>query len=248
MSQKSSHESEEGCGMALIIGVTGAIATGKSGVCWHLVEKYDALHGDADKLVHRMFDPGTRGYYDVIKEFGREVLLPDGYVDRKKIGDMAFGNPEVMSRWMKAIGSIENQIRTTVERWRAELGPDDVAILEAVNLIEAGYGSWLDATWLVAAETETMKQRLIARNNFSEEEAEKRLSAQRPWETRAPAADHVFHNNGTQDELLAEVDRVMDDTVAKHKAGSLPTSVYHAWREANPRPAPRRDEPAKASS
>ncbi|MCC6236466.1 MAG: dephospho-CoA kinase [Dehalococcoidia bacterium] len=235
--------------MALIIGVTGAIATGKSGVCWHLVEKYDALHGDADKLVHRMFDPGTRGYYDVIKEFGREVLLPDGYVDRKKIGDMAFGNPEVMSRWMKAIGNIETQIRTTVDRWRAELGPDDIAILEAVNHIEAGYAAWCDATWLVAAEPETMKRRLMARNNFTEEEAEKRMSAQRPWQTRAPGADHVFHNDGTVEELMAEVDRVMDDTIAKHRAGTLPPSVYHAWREANPRPAPQRPpEPAKASS
>lgn len=226
--------------MALIIGVTGAIATGKSGLCWHLVEKYDVLHGDADKLVHRMFDPGTRGYYDVIKEFGREVLLPDGYVDRKKIGDMAFGNPDVMSRWMKAIGSIEDQIRGTVDHWRATLGENEIAILEAVNHIEAGYAAWCDATWLVAAETETMKRRLMARNNFTEEEAEKRLGAQRPWQDRAPAADYVFHNDGSVEDFMAEVDRVMDETIAQYQAGTLPPSRYHAWREANPRQPARR--------
>ncbi len=222
--------------MALIIGVTGSIATGKSGLCWHLVENWNALHGDADKLVHRMFDPGTRGYYNVLKEFGKEVLTPDAYIDRKKIGDMVFGNPENMSRWMRSIGNIETQIKTTVDNWRATLGEDEIAILEAVNHIEAGYAAWCDATWLVAADTETAKQRLMARNNFTEEEALKRLSAQRKWEDRAPAADYVFHNNGTQEEFLAEVDRVMADTFEKYKAGTLPPSKYHAWREANPRP------------
>ncbi len=225
--------------MALILGITGSIATGKTGLCWHLVEHYNALHADADKLVHRMFDPGTRGYYSVIKEFGKEVLTPDAYIDRTKIGNMVFNNPENMSRWMKAISvevTIEQQMKRQVDHWRATLGQKDIAILEAVNLIEAGYSAWCDQTWLVAADREVAGKRLMARNNFTEEQTEQRLNNQRNWEDRAPAADYVFHNDGTQEEFLAEVDRVMAETVAQYKAGTLPPSKYHAWREANPRP------------
>jgi len=223
--------------MPMILGVTGSIATGKSGLCAHLVERYGVTHGDADKIVHRMFDPGREGFDNAVTEFGEEIIGPDGYIDRKKIGNLVFGNPENMARWMKAIGNIETEMRTTVEGWRASLGDDDVAILEAVNLIEADYSQWCDATWLVAAEHETAKARLIARNSFTEEEADQRLGAQRKWEDRAPAADHVFHNDGTYEEFLAEVERVFAETLDGFKAGTLPASQWFAWREANPRPA-----------
>jgi dephospho-CoA kinase len=139
---------------------------------------------------------------------------------------------------MKAIGNIETEMRTTIENWRATLGDDDVAILEAVNLIEADYSAWCDATWLVAAEDEIALPRLIARNNFSEEEAKQRLGAQRKWIDRTAAADHTFHNNGSYEEFLEEVDRVFEDTLAQFKGGTLPKSQWFAWREANPRPEP----------
>jgi dephospho-CoA kinase len=226
----------------MILGVTGSIATGKSGMCTHIVERYGATHGDADKIVHRMFDPGREGFDNAVAEFGEEIIGDDGYIDRKKIGNLVFGNPENMARWMKAIGNIETEMRTTVERWRATLGEDDVAILEAVNLIEADYSAWCDATWLVAAEDEIALPRLIARNNFSEEEAKQRLGAQRKWTDRAAAADHIFHNDGSYEDFLAEVDRVFEETLAQFKAGTLPKSQWFAWREANPRP-----EPAKSS-
>ncbi|MDA1147114.1 MAG: dephospho-CoA kinase [Chloroflexi bacterium] len=224
--------------MPMILGVTGSIATGKSGMCQHIVEKYGATHGDADKIVHRMFDPGREGFDNAVAEFGEDIIGEDGYIDRKKIGNLVFGNPENMARWMKAIGNIETEMRTTIENWRASLGDNDVAILEAVNLIEADYSAWCDATWLVAAEDDIALPRLIARNNFSEEEAKQRLGAQRKWIDRTAAADHTFHNDGSYPDFLEEVDRVFDDTLAQFKAGTLPKSQWFAWREANPRPEP----------
>jgi dephospho-CoA kinase len=226
--------------MPLILGVTGSIATGKSGLCQHLVEKYSVTHGDADKIVHRMFDPGRDGFDNAVAEFGEDIIGEDGYIDRKKIGNLVFGNPDAMGRWMKAIGNIEDEMRTTVEGWRATLGDDDVAILEAVNLIEANYSEWCDATWLVAAEDETAKARLIARNNFSEEEADQRLGAQRKWTERAAASDHIFHNDGTYEDFLDEVDSTFREMKEQFSAGTLPKSQWFAWREANPRPEPTR--------
>ncbi|MBT5773110.1 MAG: dephospho-CoA kinase [Dehalococcoidia bacterium] len=222
--------------MPMILGVTGSIATGKSGMCQHIVDTYGATHGDADKIVHRMFDPGRDGFDNAVAEFGEDIIGEDGYIDRKKIGNLVFGNPENMGRWMKAIGNIEDEMRTTVENWRATLGDDDVAILEAVNLIEADYSAWCDATWLVAAEDAIALPRLIARNAFSEEEAQQRLGAQRKWTDRAAAADHIFHNDGSYEDFIAEVDQTFRETKEQHSAGTLAKSVWFAWREANPKP------------
>jgi dephospho-CoA kinase len=226
--------------MPMILGVTGSIATGKSGLCRQLVDEYQVTHGDADKIVHRMFDPGRDGFDNAVKEFGEDIVGEDGYIDRKKIGNLVFGNADAMGRWIRAIGSIEDEMRWTIERWRASLGDDDVAILEAVNLIEADYSQWCDATWLVAAEDEIARPRLIARNNFSEEEAQQRLDAQRKWTDRAPAADHIFHNDGSFEDFIDEVDLTFRETKAQYSAGTLAKSVWFDWREANPKSEPTR--------
>ncbi len=82
-------------------------------------------------------------------------------------------------------------------------------------------------------------QRLMARDDFNEAEAQQRLDSQRKWEDRAPASDHVFHNDGTLDELMAEADAEMQRIVDAYKGGTLEKSVWFAWREANPQPERR---------
>ena len=83
--------------MALVLGVTGSIATGKSYLCRHLVENYGAIHADADKVVHRMYDPGKPGFDRIVSEFSESVVGEDGYIDRKILGSKVFGDQERMS-------------------------------------------------------------------------------------------------------------------------------------------------------
>ncbi|MDP6606290.1 MAG: dephospho-CoA kinase [Dehalococcoidia bacterium] len=232
--------------MPLVIGVTGSIATGKTGLCEHLVERWGAIHSDADKVVHRMFDPGKPGFDNAVKEFGDEIVGDDGYIDRKKVGAIVFGNPEAMGRWTRAIGNIADEIKSVIDGWRETLDDDQVAIMEAVNLIEAGYSGWCEQTWLAAAENDTAMRRMMARDNFNEDEAKQRLSSQRSWEDRAPASDHVFHNDGTLEDLMTEVDAEMERVVGLHKAGTLPKSVWFDWREKNPSPQRRPEAGSKA--
>jgi dephospho-CoA kinase len=223
--------------MALVIGVTGSIATGKSSVCEALVE-LGAVHCNADTLVHRLYEPGTPGFDRVVAEFGADIVGADGVIDRKALGAKVFGNPEAMGRLTRAMGDITGLIRSTIDGWRATLPDDAVAVMEAVNLIEPGYAAWCDQVWLVVAEPVTARARLMTRNGLSWDEAEQRLGSQRDWRLRAPAADQVIHNDGTVEEMralvAAELQRIRD----LHRAGSLTPSAYHAWREAHPLPQP----------
>jgi|SRR5690606_5413264 len=230
--------------MPLVLGVTGSIATGKSYLCQYMVEKYGAIHADADKVVHRMYDPGKPGFDRIVAEFGEEVIGDDGMIDRKKIGQQVFGKPERMRDLTRAIGDIGGEMKRVIDEWRATLKDDDIAILEAVNLIEAQYSAWTDATWLVGADYDVALPRLMERNNFSEEEARQRLDAARTWQQREPGSDRLFMNNGTLKDLEVSVDRALPETMAIFKAGTLPRSRWHAWWDAT---APEREAAAEAA-
>lgn len=216
--------------MPFVIGLTGSIAAGKSLLSDQLVERRGAIHANADTLVHRMYDPGTAGFDRIVAEFGDEVIGADGIIDRKVIGNKVFGNRERMSALTTAIGDISQMIHDTIDGWRAELPDDAIAVMEAVNLIEPGYSEWCDVTWLVACENETALPRLMARNSFTEEEAMQRINGARDWRDRAPAADRIFHNDGTLEEFKAEIDAAISETTAWVDAGELPKSRWFEWR------------------
>ena len=108
---------------------------------------------------------------------------------------------------------------------------DDVAVLEAVNLIEAGYGQWCGAVWLFACDDDAARRRLMERNGFSVEEADQRLASQRAWQDRAPASDRVFQNDGAIGEFEAQVSAAYAETARLAKDGRLPVSKYYDWWE-----------------
>lgn len=212
----------------LVIGLAGTIAAGKSTVGQILVER-GAHHCDADKLVHRLYDPGTPGFDRVVEAFGREVVGADGYVDRKILGAKVFGKPEEMNKLTRAMGSITEAIKGEIDRWRETLGENELCVMEAVNLMEPGYARWCNQTWLIGVDDAIARTRLLETRGMTEAEANQRLASMVPLEVRAPGADWVYKNNGSLDELRTavhgELDRLLD---ARSKGEPLPT-VFHAW-------------------
>ena len=214
--------------MPLIIGITGSIASGKSSACQFLESK-GAVHCDADRLVHRMYDPGKPAFDRIVKVFGETVVDDHGVIDRKILGGKVFGKPKEMAKLTEAIGDIFAEVSGVMKRWRNSLAPHDIGLMEAVNFIEAGYGQFSDVTWLFAADDNLAISRLMARNNLDQTAAEQRLASQQKWEDRAPAADIVTHNDGTMAELERKVELEINGIHSKHLAGILPTSKYMGW-------------------
>ena len=216
--------------MPLIIGVTGSIASGKSSACQFLESK-GAVHCDADRLVHRMYDPGKPAFDRIVKAFGNMVVDDHGVIDRKILGGKVFGKPKEMAKLTEAIGDIFAEVSGVMKTWRNSLAPHEIGLMEAVNFIEAGYGQFSDVTWLFAVDDNLAISRLMARNNLDQTAAEQRLASQQKWEDRAPAADIVTHNDGTMAELERKVELEISTIHSKHLAGILPTSKYMGWYE-----------------
>lgn len=217
--------------MPLIIGVTGSIATGKSTACQVLADT-GAVHCDADRLVHRLYDPCTDAFDRIVGIFGEEIVGPDGFIDRRIMGAKVFGKPEEMNKLTTAIGSIADAVKGVIDEWNRSMSAHEVAVLEAVNLVEAGYGQWCQQVWLFACDNEIARRRLEERNQYSDEEVEQRLASQRHWEDRAPAADLVIFNNGSEDQFTSEVKNHFIHVRHLWQVGELEPSRYLAWWEA----------------
>ncbi|WP_089939451.1 dephospho-CoA kinase [Candidatus Entotheonella palauensis] len=217
--------------MPLIIGVAGAIATGKSSAC-KVLERHGAVHCDADKLVHTLYEPGKPAFDRIVTAFGEDVVGADGFIDRRLLGAKVFGKPEEMKRLGKAIGNIREAVDVVVDEWNATMSKADVAIMEAVSLIEAGYGEFCHQVWLFATRDQDLaRQRLMVRNNFTEAEADQRLASQRPWEERESASDVVLFNDSDLETLERQTLEAFHKTHRAWMADTLPRSKYYDWWE-----------------
>lgn len=190
-----------------IIGLTGGIASGKSTVGAYLREQgYPVL--DADQLVHDLQAPGGRLYEALVGQFGSEILASDGRLDRPKLAQLIFSSPE----HMELSNQLQDQIireEMTLERDRL-LSQHDVIILDIPLLFEKGYETWCDQVWLVVVDEVVQLERLMARNGYSLEEAQKRVAIQMPLAEKLKLADRVIDNNGTREETYEQVRRLLD--------------------------------------
>ncbi len=119
-----------------------------------------------------------------------------------------------------------------VDEWNATMSKADVVIMEAVSLIEASYGEFCHQVWLFATRDQALaRQRLMDRNNFTEAEANQRLTSQRPWEEREPASDVVLFNDGDLEALEQQTIDTFHKTHQAWMAGTLPRSKYYDWWE-----------------
>ncbi len=199
----------------VVIGLTGNIATGKSTVSAYLREK-GAYVVDADKVAHRIMKPGESAYRATIAEFGAEILEDNGEIDRGKLSAIVFEDAE-------KLGRLEQIVHPAVYRAvynEIEQNSPPIVILEAVKLLEAGSTATLcDEIWVVAAEPEKQIQRARENRGMPENETRRRMNMQSPQASKINQADVVIYNNGSLENLYAQLDRVWTELLQRH---SLP--------------------------
>jgi dephospho-CoA kinase len=191
-----------------IIGLTGGIGSGKSTVAAMLAD-LGAVVIDADKVGHEVYRPGTEGFRRVVEAFGRDVVGPDGTIDRRTLGARVFGDPAELKRLNALVHPlIGDEIR---KRLQAAVGSADPGgtgrpiVVEAAIMMEAGW-RFFDRIWVVVVTPETAVTRVVASRGLSRDDVERRIAAQMTNAERERIADLVIRNDGTLDALRAQVE------------------------------------------
>lgn len=188
-----------------IIGLTGGISSGKSTVSQFLAE-LGAVIIDADRVGHEAFKPDTELWREVVAAFGEHILKPSGEIDRKKLGEIVFGNPDLLSQLNEIMHPrIKDMVEAKIEDYRQQ--EVAVVVLEATLLIE-GVGDWtslVDEIWVTFASEATVLKRLKERSRLSEPDSLVRMRSQMPPEEKIRHADVVINTECSLDEVKAKV-------------------------------------------
>jgi dephospho-CoA kinase len=188
--------------MPYILGLTGNIASGKTTVGLMLMELGATTYVDADQKVHELYLPGQPLVARLAEQFGPGILNTEGGVDRTRLGELVFGNPEQLKR-LEAI--VHPAVQSAlVERLRA-LGPDDIGVLDAIKLVESGYAPFCQGVWVVTCPEAVQLQRLMETRGLTEAQARARLSVQPAMERKLAVATEVIHNDSSLDALRAQI-------------------------------------------
>ncbi len=183
-----------------VIGLTGNIATGKS-VVRKMLEHLGAYGIDADALSHRAIAKGAPGYQAAVDAFGKWILLPDGEVDRAKLGRLAFNDPEAMARLEDIVHPLVRQaIEVMVKR-----ASQKVIVIEAIKLLESELRNVCDSIWVVNAPEEVQIQRLMEKRGMGRDEAAQRIHFQSAQHQKLAAAAVIIQNTGSFEQTWQNV-------------------------------------------
>jgi dephospho-CoA kinase len=183
-----------------IIGLTGNIGTGKS-VVRRMLEHLGALGIDADALAHRAIAKGAPGYNPVVQVFGRWVIGADGEIDRSRLGRLVFSDPQALAQLEEIVPPLVLQ---AVE-WMVGRTSRQVAVVEAIKLLESNLVQSCDSIWVVTAPAEIQLARLVQKRKISEADARQRIQAQPPQQAKIARAKVVITNTGSFEDTWKQV-------------------------------------------
>ncbi len=197
----------------LRVGLTGGVACGKSTVGAMLAER-GAHYLQADTLAHQLYAPGQPTYNAVVEHFGREILNPDGTINRGRLANAAFP-----ARIGELNAIVHPAVVAAQNRWMNDIqktDPDGIAVVEAALIVEAGAARDFDKLIVVTCNLEQKVERYAHRAQMkmkisleeARSEVQRRSAAQLSDEEKASRADYVIDNSGTIADTGRQVESV----------------------------------------
>jgi dephospho-CoA kinase len=181
------------------IGLTGGIGAGKSEVSRRLAAQ-GAVVIDADVIAREVVAPGTAGLADVVAAFGSGVLLPDGGLDRPRLGDLVFADPQLRA---KLNGIIHPLVRGRARELEEAAGPGAIVVHDVPLIAENHLAGSYDLVVVVDVPPRIQLDRLVRHRGLTRDQARARMAAQADRAQRLAIAGIVIDNSGS----LAELDR-----------------------------------------
>lgn len=188
-----------------VIGLTGGIASGKSTVSRFLAG-LGAVIIDADRIGHQFLENDGEARQQVVDAFGRQILKPNGEIDRKKLGRTVFKSPEALSRLNQIMHRrIYDMVKTQLEQHQKQ--GVNVVVVEAPLLIEAGWTSLVDEVWVTVAPRAIVLKRL-GQVGLSRAESLARIRSQLPARERNKQANVLINTDRSLGELKGKVSKL----------------------------------------
>ena len=191
-----------------VFGLTGGIATGKSTIAAHWVQRGLPVV-DADDLARLVVAPGSDGLQEVVQLLGSDVLMADGSLNRQAVAATVFADPDAR-RALEAITHPRIQAALQTRLTILESQGSALVCYEAPLLVEAGRADAYRPLVVVVAPEIAQLERAARRDAADEGSLRARIAAQFPMQQKARAADFVISNSGSVRELLIEAERVLD--------------------------------------
>ena len=189
-----------------MIGLTGGIATGKSTVADYLQRQHQLPVLDADVYARQAVAPGSPAWAAIVQRYGPALLHPDGTLNRGQLGEIVFHQPAERT-WLEH--QIHPVVRQCFQGAMAELALAPVVVQVIPLLFEANLADQVSEIWVVTCPLGHQRQRLIARNGLSPEQAQARIDSQMPLAEKVSRADLVIDNAGDLPALFRQVDAAL---------------------------------------
>jgi dephospho-CoA kinase len=191
-----------------LIGLTGNIATGKS-VVRRMLVNHGALGLDADLIAHRTLYPGSRAYHPVIQAFGRDVLAPNGDINRAKLGEIVFSDPQKL----EILETLTHPAVTADIRERIAAARLPLVVIEAIKLLETPLADLCQSIWISQASEAHQMERLLHARHMTEAQARQRISAQPPQAEKRQRANVVINTEGDFRATWRQIRQALNDTI-----------------------------------
>ena len=197
----------------LRVGLTGGLASGKSFV-GHALADLGCFLIEADALGRQVLEQGGETYDHVVAAFGKEILDPDGKINRKRLAAIVFSEqPDSQQRLAKLNSLVHPPVKVREQALAAEFArthPHGIAVTEAAILIETGSYKEYDRLIVAVCRLEQQIERAMERDGVSREEVLNRLRRQMPLEDKVKYADFVIDTSGSKENTLEQVRKVYE--------------------------------------
>ena len=201
----------------LRVGLTGGIGAGKSEVS-RLLAAQGATVIDADAVARAVVEPGTPGLAEVVEAFGPGVLRPDGSLDRPRLGEIVFADPELRGRLNAIVHPLVGARMTELEHAAGTAG---IVVHDVPLIAENGLAAAYDIVVVVDAPRRVQADRLIRHRGMTREQATARIAAQATRKQRLAIASLVIDNSGS----LSELDRQVGELWAELRRMAQPAAA-----------------------
>ena len=191
----------------LVIGLTGPTGAGKSAVA-KIFEGYGIPVINADRVYHELITPPSSCLQELVETFGKEILLPDGSLNRRTLAGIVFSDPAAREQLNTITHRyVMEEVETRMERLRRDGVP--VAAFDAPQLFEAGAHKACGAVISVLADRQTRLERIMHRDSITAEAAMRRILAQKSDEFFRTHSDYIIENNGNIELLAPQIHRIL---------------------------------------